>query len=98
MITPALFTRSLTANNPWMKRITKITAIFSVLMMLGLCLHAQVKHHVTHRYSLKAAIASGAKLYADNCLSCHQADALGVPNMNPPLVKTEYVLGDKTRL
>jgi mono/diheme cytochrome c family protein len=81
-----------------MMRITKITAIFSVLMMLSLCLHAQVKHHVTHRYSLKAAIASGQKVYADNCLSCHQVDALGVPNMNPPLVKTEYVLGDKVRL
>jgi mono/diheme cytochrome c family protein len=64
-----------------------------------MCLHAQVKHHAAaHRYSLAAAMANGKKVYADNCLSCHQADALGVPNMNPPLVKTEYVLGDKVRL
>ena len=81
-----------------MKHLAKITAIFSVLMMLSLCLHAQVKHHAKHHFSLKAAIASGQKLYVDNCLSCHQADGLGVQNMNPPLVKTEYVLGDKTRL
>ena len=26
------------------------------------------------------------------------ADAGGVQNMNPPLIKTSYVLGDKTRL
>ncbi len=82
-----------------MKLLTKITTIFSVLMVLSLCLHAQVKHHTIHRrFSLPAAIASGKKVYADNCLSCHQVDGLGIQNMNPPLVKTEYVLGDKTRL
>ena len=37
-------------------------------------------------------------MYAQNCLSCHQADGLGVDGMNPPLSKTSYVLGDKTRL
>lgn len=82
-----------------MKHLTKITAIFSVLMMFSLCLHAQVRHHhIIHRFSLKAAIASGQKVYADNCLSCHQADGGGIQNMNPPLIKTEYVLGNKTRL
>ena len=81
-----------------MIRLTKITTIFSVLMVLSLCLHAQVKHPISHHFNLKAAIANGQKVYADNCLSCHQADALGVPNMNPPLVKTDYVLGDKVRL
>lgn len=83
-----------------MKYITKITAIFSLLMMFNLYTHAQVKHHhvIHRRYSLKAAIISGQKVYADNCLSCHQADGGGIPNMNPPLIKTEYIMGDKTRL
>lgn len=82
-----------------MKRITKFTTIFTVLMMLNLCLHAQVKHHAAaHHFSLKTAIAAGQKVYEANCLTCHQADGGGVPNMNPPLVKTEYVLGDKIRL
>jgi mono/diheme cytochrome c family protein len=83
-----------------MKYITKITVLFSVLMMFNFCLHAQVKHHrvIHHRYSLKAAIISGQKVYADNCLSCHQADGGGIPNMNPPLIKTKYIMGDKTRL
>nr|WP_249665248.1 cytochrome c [Mucilaginibacter sp. Bleaf8] len=45
-----------------------------------------------------AAIANGKAIYTQNCLTCHQADGAGVQNMNPPLIKTTYVLGDKTRL
>jgi mono/diheme cytochrome c family protein len=43
-------------------------------------------------------IARGKLLYKQYCISCHQENGTGVPRMNPPLVKTEYVLGDKTRL
>jgi len=45
-----------------------------------------------------ALLAQGKKVYTQYCLSCHQADGGGVPNMNPPLIKTTYVLGDKARL
>jgi mono/diheme cytochrome c family protein len=31
-------------------------------------------------------------------LPCHQSDGGGVMNMNPPLIGTTYVLGDKTQL
>lgn len=41
---------------------------------------------------------SGKVIYDKYCLTCHQADGGGVPNMNPPLIKTSYVLGDKSRL
>ncbi|MBM3413786.1 MAG: cytochrome c [Bacteroidetes bacterium] len=40
----------------------------------------------------------GAKLYHQYCMSCHQADGGGVPQMTPPLVSTNYVTGDKKRL
>ena len=43
-------------------------------------------------------LAQGKSVYAQNCLTCHMADGLGVDGMNPPLAKTDYVLGDKTRL
>lgn len=45
-----------------------------------------------------AVLASGKKIYTQNCLTCHMADGGGVQNMNPPLSKTSYVLGDKTKL
>lgn len=47
---------------------------------------------------LKAAMARGKKVYDVTCLSCHQPDGSGVPNMNPPLIKTKWVLGDKKQL
>lgn len=46
----------------------------------------------------KPSIAKGKVVYSTYCLTCHQADGGGVPNMNPPLIKTSYVLGDKTKL
>jgi mono/diheme cytochrome c family protein len=45
-----------------------------------------------------AAVLKGKSIYTQYCLTCHQADGLGVEGMNPPLAKTDYVLGDKTRL
>lgn len=41
---------------------------------------------------------AGKKVYDLYCLACHQQDGAGVPRLNPPLVKTTYVLGDKKRL
>ena len=37
-------------------------------------------------------------MYEQYCLTCHQADGSGVPKMNPPLIKTSYVSGDKKKL
>ena len=48
--------------------------------------------------NLPASIKRGKVVYASYCLTCHQADGGGVPNLNPPLIQTSYVLGDKERL
>ena len=40
----------------------------------------------------------GGELYKKYCLTCHQANGTGVPRLNPPLIKTSYVTGDKTKL
>ena len=40
----------------------------------------------------------GKQVYETTCIACHQKDGGGVPHLNPPLIKTEYVLGDKSRL
>ena len=46
----------------------------------------------------QTSATSGKQLYTQYCLACHQEDGAGVPNLNPPLVKTSYVLGDKKKL
>jgi mono/diheme cytochrome c family protein len=40
----------------------------------------------------------GKEVYLMNCLACHQADGSGVPNLNPTIVKTKWVLGSKSIL
>ena len=50
------------------------------------------------RTDLQSSIARGKAVFENTCLACHQADASGVPNLAPPLIKTSFVLGDKTKL
>jgi len=40
----------------------------------------------------------GKGVYTKVCLSCHMEDGGGVPRLNPPLIKTTYVSGDKKKL
>ena len=61
-------------------------------------LSAQVKTKVKPKSATRLTAVDGKGIYEKYCLTCHQADGGGVPNMNPPLIKTSYVLGDKTRL
>ena len=48
--------------------------------------------------TLRASVDRGAIVYKGTCMACHQVDGGGVPKMNPPLIKTKYVLGDKKQL
>jgi mono/diheme cytochrome c family protein len=75
---------------------SKTAALLLSALLLTTALHAQQKKTVHH--SGASAMARGKIVYTNICLACHMADGNGVPTMNPPLVKTEYVLGDKTRL
>lgn len=45
-----------------------------------------------------AVMEAGKKVYDQYCIVCHQADGAGVPNAFPPLIQTDWVLGDKDRL
>jgi len=45
-----------------------------------------------------AVMEAGKKVYDQYCIVCHQADGAGVPNAFPPLLQTDWVLGDKERL
>ena len=76
----------------------------SALVGYGLSLQAQhrpapkPKAKTAADPALAASLTRGAVVYKNVCITCHQADGGGVPNMNPPLIKTTYVLGDKARL
>jgi mono/diheme cytochrome c family protein len=41
---------------------------------------------------------SGQQLYGSHCLSCHQADGGGVPNMQPAITGGTWVTGDARAL
>lgn len=47
---------------------------------------------------MEKSMERGQKLYVQRCMACHQEDGSGVPRLNPPLIKTTYVLGSKSRL
>ncbi len=40
-----------------------------------------------------AGSIDGGKIYAANCVACHQADGAGVPGVFPPLIESEWVTG-----
>jgi mono/diheme cytochrome c family protein len=74
------------------------------LISISACSDAQTKRKAKVNVKPKAGVgmsaslAGGKKVYVQYCLTCHQADGGGVQRMNPPLIKTDYVLGDKKRL
>ncbi len=79
--------------------------VFQILIPLFFCVaaHAQTHKPATKKApasapALAAAVARGKTVYAANCLTCHQADGGGVPNLNPPLSGTTWVLGAKATL
>jgi len=77
----------------------KITGLFlASFILLFNVLHAQTKKQVTHPNTVGTSIARGKIVYTNVCLACHMADGGGVPNMNPPLINTTYVLGNKAAL
>lgn len=47
---------------------------------------------------MAAAMVRGKAVYNKLCIACHQKDGGGVPRLNPPIIKTDYILGDKKRL
>jgi len=83
----------------------KSAVLVLLLIASATGLQAQVKKTTKKTTATKAApaglaasIARGKVTYTNICAACHQVDGLGVQNMNPPLAKTTYVLGDKGKL
>lgn len=80
--------------------IKKAPILILPLLILFISLQAQVKSikKTAHHTSPASSLAGGKIVYTNVCVACHMADGGGVQNMNPPLIKTSYVLGDKATL
>jgi len=77
----------------------KITGLFlASFILLFSALNAQTKKQATSRATAASSIVRGKIVYTNVCLACHMADGGGVQNMNPPLINTTYILGNKTAL
>jgi mono/diheme cytochrome c family protein len=79
----------------------KIKAVV-IIMMLGagvVCLNTDPTLAAESFSGLgPGSVQPGQKIYEQTCLTCHQADAGGVPNMTPPLQKSPYVQGPSVKL
>lgn len=73
--------------------------IIFVLSVATFYLFAQTKPKGASQGGVdKGSIERGKTVYSTYCLACHQADGSGVPGLNPPLIKTKWVLGEKKQL
>ncbi|HTJ13752.1 MAG TPA: cytochrome c [Dinghuibacter sp.] len=81
-----------------MKVYSTLIALCILFFLMSAAPHNGAVPQQTAQNPLAAQMARGKKLYQQQCLTCHQVDGTGVMNMNPPLVKTTYVQGDKTAL
>lgn len=43
------------------------------------------------------SISAGKRVYAANCLACHQAEGQGIEGAFPPLARSDYLMDDKVR-
>ncbi|HLX91351.1 MAG TPA: cytochrome c, partial [Puia sp.] len=79
-----------------MKKIMTVTCSMLGLGVILITLQSHVKANVL-TYNRDSG-QKGKAIYEQTCLPCHQADAGGVPGMNPPLQKSIYVQGPPARL
>jgi mono/diheme cytochrome c family protein len=78
-------------------RITLSLFIFVSAIMITSIIR-QNNYELRKSVYFKQSLSEGAKIYSNNCLTCHMADGGGVPGMNPPLIKTSFIQGNKEKL
>ena len=45
----------------------------------------------------KISIEKGKRVFAQNCVACHQAEGQGMAGVFPPLAKSDFLMADKGR-
>jgi mono/diheme cytochrome c family protein len=69
--------------------------LMGILFLLSALLMSQTQ---PVQNKLQESITRGKKVYYQTCLTCHQVDGAGIQSVNPPLIKTKWVVGDKVQL
>jgi nitrite reductase (NO-forming) len=67
---------------------------FAVLVVVGL---GAVKTWAWQGSDLEASIARGKEVYSTTCITCHRDAGQGIPEVYPPLAKSDYLMANKTR-
>jgi mono/diheme cytochrome c family protein len=86
--------------NPWYLFLYGIFSMVFTPVFVKAQTDAQSKennHCVVKKSPYRLAMDSGKVIYIRQCLPCHQADGLGVSNMNPPLTGKQ-ISGEKNKL
>ena len=71
---------------------------FCFLSILSALFFVSVSAGLQQKKPSPAVMERGKKVYEKECLGCHQVDGAGTPRMNPPLIKTKWVIGPKEQL
>lgn len=73
------------------KKLTLLTAI------CGLLLASFSFKSVDQSDALKKSMEAGKSTYSQVCLACHMDQGQGIPNVFPPLAKSDYMMKDTER-
>lgn len=80
----------------------KIFVVEFLMIVFGFIIVSAFKYRPSETrelaYTFHQQKKPGEIVYEKYCISCHQADGSGVPNMSPSLVEGSFVLGDKKPL
>ena len=72
-----------------------------ILLVFGLLLAAcQIPEDPSLKQLHKSSVSknlTGKQLYMKHCVACHQADAMGVKGIFPPIKDSDYFLEDPKR-
>jgi mono/diheme cytochrome c family protein len=67
---------------------------WAVFVVVGL---GAVKTWAWQGSDLAASIARGKEVYSTTCITCHRDAGQGIPEVYPPLAKSDYLMANKTR-
>lgn len=76
----------------------RIISFFVAVLTIISCSKKGSEGSASSDPSLDASILRGEAVYKQSCIACHMADGGGAPPMNPPLIATSFIKGDKATL